>query len=132
MAEVRPIWFFIAGLVLLFVFMVIVVPRPSNYGDLHHYEGFSSGATFYMFSVDWCPHCISTRPEFEALGSTQTIGGKTVNIVMVNPEKEPEKAAGFEISGYPTLILQKADGTKTPYSGPRKTPEFRQFLESSV
>ena len=132
MAEVRPIWFFIAGLVLLLVYTMIVVPRPSNYGDLHRYEGFSSGATFYMFGVDWCPHCVSTKPEFEALGSTQTIGGKTVNIVMVNPEKEPEKATGFEISGYPTLILQKADGTKTPYSGPRTTPEFRRFLESSV
>ena len=132
MAEVRPIWFFIAGLVLLLVYTMIVVPRPSNYGDLHRYEGFSSGATVYMFGVDWCPHCVSTKPEFEALGSTQTIGGKTVNIVMVNPEKEPEKATGFEISGYPTLILQKADGTKTPYSGPRTTPEFRRFLESSV
>ena len=133
MSEVKPLWFFIAGLVLLLVFMFIVVPtRPTISGNLHPYENFSSDSTFYMFGVDWCPHCVSTKPAFEALGPTQTIGGKTVNVVLVNPEAEPEKAKGFQISGYPTLILQKADGSQIPYSGARTTAGFLQFLQSSV
>ena len=100
-------------------------------GETHHYEGFSSDATFYMFGVDWCPHCTSTKPIFDSLGSTQTIGGKTVQCVYVNPENEPEKAKGFPVDGYPTLILQKGS-EQVKYSGPRTKDGFLQFLQQNV
>jgi thioredoxin-related protein len=86
----------------------------------------------YFFNVDWCPHCTSTKPEFEKLGSTQTIGGKTVRCVYVNPEKEPEAAKGFAVDGYPTLILQKSDGTQVKHSGPRTQAGFLEFLRGTV
>ena len=148
MAEVKPLWIFIAGLLLLLVFTATVVPRspvrpwhPHGHhsgpwvlpGQAHLYgqEGFSSNSTFYMFGVDWCPHCTSTKPEFEALGPTQTIGGKSVSCVYVNPEKQPDLAAGFQIEGYPTLILQKGS-SQIKYSGPRNQAGFLQFLQQNA
>ena len=143
--EIKPIWVFIAGLLLLAVFTAVMVPhrwhpipghswgpvpgRSILPGQAHllGQEGFTSDSTFYMFGVDWCPHCVSTKPEFEKLGSTQTIGGKTIQCVYVNPEKNPEAAKGFEIDGYPTLILQTG-GTQKKYSGPRTYDGFLQFL----
>lgn len=148
MADVKPMWLFIAGLVLLLVFVMATVPRSPVrpwHPEPHHHpwilpgqsrhllgEGFAADATFYMFGVDWCPHCVSAKPEFEALGPTKTIGGKTVHMVYVNPEKEPEKVKGFEVEGYPTLILQKADGSQQKFSGPRTQDGFLQFLQGSL
>ena len=43
---------------------------------------------FVMFGVDWCPHCVKAKPEFEALGATQTIGGKVVQMKVINPETD--------------------------------------------
>jgi thiol-disulfide isomerase/thioredoxin len=149
--DVKPIWFFVTGLLLLAVFTAMMVPRrwhpvhilPGQpWSPIHGksiipgqahllgQEGFTSDATFYMFGVDWCPHCVSTKPEFEKLGSTQTIGGKTVQFVYVNPEKNPEAAKGFDIDGYPTLILQTG-GFQKKYSGPRTSDGFLQFLEAN-
>jgi len=84
-----------------------------------------------MLGVPWCPHCVSAKPEFEALGSTATIGGRSVAFRYVNPEEEPEVAANYQVSGYPTFVLEK-DGQKVPYSGGRKKSDFLSFLEQNV
>jgi thiol-disulfide isomerase/thioredoxin len=152
--DVKPYWFFVVGLLFLYVFAVIAMPSRDGRG--HHlrpypypspaapmlgpggtrqmfYEQFANGgATFYMFGVDWCPHCQTAKPEFEKLGATKTIDGQTVSMVYVNPEKEPQKKAGFDIQGYPTLILQTADGSKVPYKGPRTAAGFEAFLQSQL
>ena len=133
---VKPYWLFIAGIVLLTI--LVAVSRDSVLGglgvsELSPYEGFaSSGPMFYMFGVDWCPHCTSAKPEFLALGSTKTIDGKSVEMRFVNPEKEPEAAADFEIDGYPTLYLVQSSGQKVKYQGPRTTDGFLHFLQKNV
>lgn len=149
MTDIKPYWFIIAGLILLYIFTLIVMPRrhhrlhpyaPSAYpwlgpGGTRHLlggiEGFDTGAKFYMFGVDWCPHCVAAKPIFEGLGSTLTIGGKSVALQYVNPEKDAQAAAGFEIEGYPTFYLEK-DGQKMKYSGPRTADGFRQFLQQNL
>jgi len=127
----KPYWFFIAGIVLL----TAVVAYSSRTGtrELLPYEGFeSSGPVFYMFGVDWCPHCTSTKPEFLALGATKTIGGKSVAMKYVNPETDPETAEGFAIEGYPTLYLVQPNGQKVKYQGQRTTDGFLSFLQANV
>jgi thioredoxin-related protein len=84
--------------------------------------------TFMMYGVDWCPHCVSAKPEFASLGPTKTIGGVKVACVLVNPEKEPEKVKG-KVDGFPTFHLYDAQGKLVQeYSGPRKTASFEEFL----
>ena len=122
----KSYWMFIAGLALLFV--VAVCARSMG---LEGFTGSGSGskkATFTMFGVDWCPHCVSTKPEFEALGSSMTIGDTAVALKVVNPEKEKEAAKGYQIDGYPTIFLEK-DGQQTKYGGPRTKAGFLQFLQ---
>jgi thiol-disulfide isomerase/thioredoxin len=154
MPDLKPYWIFVAGLVLLLVFVLFAVaesgpwlgpggtrrrrhPRstwlgPGGTRNLLGIEGFaSSDATFTMFGVDWCPHCVSTKPEFEKLGSTKTIGGKSVSMRYVNPEKDKQAAAGYDIQGYPTLYLDKA-GQKIKYSGSRTAQAFEQWLEQNL
>ena len=97
-------------------------------------EGFldaAPDATFTMFGVDWCPHCTAAKPEFERLGSTATIGGKSVACRYVNPEKDKQSAAGYQIDGYPTFYLEKG-GQRTKYQGGRTTSAFEQWLAQNL
>ena len=152
MADVQPYWILIAGLILLYVFALLFVswrPRgrggrgtwlgpggtqhllgPGGTRQMFGYEGFADGSkpTFYMFGVDWCPHCVSAKPEFEKLKATI---GDRVNVVFVNPEKDSKAAEGFQIDGYPTFYLVK-DGQKRKYSGGRKQADFESWLQSEI
>jgi thiol-disulfide isomerase/thioredoxin len=96
-------------------------------------EGFTDGSMkFVMYGVEWCPHCVKAKPEFAALGATKTIGGKTVECIVVDPEKEPEKVKG-KVEGYPTFHLYDAQGTLVKeYGGPRTTAGFEKFLQETV
>ena len=107
-------------------------------GGYGNHEGFQDGVdegaaySFVMYGVDWCPHCVDAKPEFAALGSKKTIGGKTVVCTLVNPEKEPEKVRG-KVEGYPTFHLYDATGKLVKeYSGPRNTAGFESFLSKTV
>ncbi len=91
----------------------------------------TSSWEFFMFGVDWCPHCRIAKPEFQALGTTKTIGDKVVTIQYVDPEKEPERAKGFEIEAYPRFYLAH-DSPAYKYQGPRTKADFEQFLSEQL
>ena len=88
---------------------------------------------FVMFGVDWCPHCVKAKPEFQALGPTQTIGGKTVEMLAINPETDPNPYKDkVKIAGYPTVVLLDGAGNTTEYEGARSTQAFQDFLTSQM
>lgn len=88
---------------------------------------------FTMFYVDWCPHCHHAKPEFAKLGSTQTIGGKTVEFAAIEAEKNPDAVKGKKISGYPTIHLYGPEGELVQeYSGARTEKGFRSFLAQNL
>jgi thiol-disulfide isomerase/thioredoxin len=83
-----------------------------------------------MYGVEWCPHCVAAKPEFEKLGATKTIDGKTVAMKYVDAEKD-KAATPADVQGYPTLILEKA-GQKIKYSGQRTAQAFEQWLSQTL
>lgn len=141
----------ILGLVILYIFILLMLRNSynrrfySNKGGSHllgpagtqhmyyAYEGFANtaDATFTMFGVDWCPHCVAAKPIFESLGSTMTIGGKTVALTVVNPEQDKAAAAGYELDGYPTFYFEMG-GQRQKYDGPRTKDGFQQFLQKQM
>ena len=141
----RPFWFLVAGMILLYIFALIALPagrrhatgyrpRPQGIlpGETRHmlYEGFSDLPVFYMFGVSWCPHCVSAKPEFEALTSIPTISEK-VQIRYVDAEAEKAATQGFEIQGYPTFYLVRGS-QKIKYSGSRDKAGFVAFLKQQI
>lgn len=100
-------------------------------------EGFEDAAEapyrMVMYGVDWCPHCVKAKPEFEKLGATQTIDGKLVEFAVVNPEQDKAAAEGKEIKGYPTIHLYKPDGSLLEeYEGARTSEAMLQFVQSKL
>jgi thiol-disulfide isomerase/thioredoxin len=90
--------------------------------------------TFTMYYADWCGHCQRVKPVFQELVSQSPIlvGGRTITIAMVSPEKEPEKAADVEIQGFPTFIYKDAAGNSKPYNGDRSMDGFMEFLKTQA
>ena len=100
-------------------------------------EGFTTieaaSHSFVMYYADWCGHCQRAKPEFAKLGSTMTIGEKTVKILAINPEENPDAVKGKEIRGYPTIHLYDPTGKLVQeYSGARDKTSFEQFLTSAL
>lgn len=99
------------------------------------YEGFSDGnPKLTMYYVDWCPHCQHAKPDFEALASKSPlkVGAGSVDIALVNPEKNPDAAAGKPVKGYPTILLEKPGGEIVEYNGERNTDGYMQFLQQNI
>jgi thiol-disulfide isomerase/thioredoxin len=97
-------------------------------------EGFSGGTDkFVMYYADWCPHCKTVKPafsEWSKKGSIQ-INGKTVFLEMVE-EQEKEKAAGKPVKGYPTFLLETADGKFKEFDGERSPSGWESWLKSNL
>jgi thiol-disulfide isomerase/thioredoxin len=97
-------------------------------------EGFASGTDkFVMYYADWCPHCQTVKPKFKdwsKKGSVQ-INGKTVFVEMVE-EKEKDKLAGKPVRGYPTFLLEKANGEFKEFEGERSPSGWEKWLQSNL
>lgn len=105
-------------------------------------EGFTDGSSasasskdsFTLYYAEWCPHCKAVKPAFSkwAKDGFVSIGGKNITLSMVEPEKEPEKAKGKTIKGYPTLLLEKSNGETVEFEGERTPEGYAKFLEQNV
>ena len=92
----------------------------------------STPAVFTMYYADWCPHCIAAKPEFKSLMSnTKNVNGKAIKFVMVDCEKNPEKAEAANVQGFPTFILEN-DGETEVYPGERSQAGFKNFLSQML
>jgi thiol-disulfide isomerase/thioredoxin len=97
-------------------------------------EGFQAGSDkFVMYYADWCPHCKSVKPIWEQWSKkgSMKINGKTVFLDKVE-ESEKEKAAGKPVKGYPTFLLEKADGKIVEYEGGRNVQGWEAFLKKNL
>ena len=90
--------------------------------------------TFTMYYAEWCGHCKKVKPEFENFikSGPINVNGTTCHIRMVSPEKEPEKAQGLTIKGFPTFMLETTDGKTVEYKGERNTKGFLEFINSNL
>ena len=91
--------------------------------DRSLYEGYANGmnmrrenpnkddmVTLYFFGTSWCPHCISAKPEWSEFveeNKDKEFNGKRVNFVDVDCDKQSTLADKYEVSGYPTIKLDK-------------------------
>jgi protein disulfide-isomerase A1 len=126
-------------LVVAFVALVLgaMVQKSHFVGGLYRpifSEGFAdSGDKFVFYYADWCPHCKTVKPLWEQWskkGSMQ-INGKTVFLDKVE-ESEKEKAEGKPVKGYPTFLLEKANGKIIEYEGGRNVAGWEAFLKKNL
>lgn len=131
----------VIGIIVIALLIIYFVGLSKNWS--FQLDGFTDGGSsgggganpkLTMYYVDWCPHCTSAKPDFQSVmgNGTATINGKTVDIAMVNPEKDPDAAAGKPVKGYPTILYETPGGNIVEYSGERNKAGFMEFLKANV
>ena len=91
--------------------------------------------SFVLFYADWCPHCVSTKPDLSKLvkkHNNTKINGKNVKVQSCNcqgTDVEKEMAEDNNIEGYPTIKCIKNNETHE-YSGSREFDELSKWVIS--
>jgi len=87
-----------------------------------------------LFYVDWCPHCVSSKPEWAnvvAKHNNTKVNGKNVKVQACNcegSEAEKETASDNSIQGYPTIKAIK-NNEVVEYSGARNAASIETFIQ---
>ena len=125
----RALWIGLAVVALLVLLRFISTSTSEGFTD-----SLKGADTFTLYYADWCPHCKAVKPAFEewAKNGFVSVAGRNIKVRMIQPEKEPEKTAGKEIKGYPTFMLETADGKSVEYQGDRTPDGYMAFLEENL
>jgi thiol-disulfide isomerase/thioredoxin len=96
----------------------------------------NKSANLMLFYVDWCPHCKTAKPEWEALKSDydgKSINGYNVTFTEYNCTEETAEVSKlmdkYNIEGYPTIKLIK-DNQVIEYDAKPTKSTMEQFLNT--
>ncbi len=96
------------------------------------------GNTIYviLFYADWCPHCVSTKPEWAKLQKmdNKKVNNKTIKIRANNcegSEVEKELANEVGVQGYPTIKVMTSNNT-VDYNGARNAENIKEFINNQA
>ena len=100
-------------------------------------EGFESGTgadTFTLYYAEWCPHCKAVKPAFEqwAKNGFVSVAGRNVKVQMVEQSEKPDEVAAKGIKGFPTFLLETAEGKSVEFQGDRTPEGYIKFLEDNL
>ena len=90
--------------------------------------------TFTLYYMTGCPHCETILPEFSnfvAQGQYES-GGKKTTIRKVEQSVAGADLEKYGIKGYPSFILQKADGKFVSYEGERTVSAMKAFITQNA
>ncbi len=91
-----------------------------------------------MFTVDWCPHCKTAKPEWDIFCEAyhgKKVHGTVINCIHYdctndeNPEIE-ELLSKYKIEGFPTIKLRRENGDIIEYDAKVKYPILEQFVQT--
>ena len=122
----------VVGLVLAIVIYVSVLMSDKGLKQDAFADLGQKTNVFTLYYMNGCPHCESILPEykkFAAAGQVVTNGKKT-KIRMLeqgDPNAAPELEAR-NVKGFPTFVLNTADGKYIEYQGERSVPAIGQFI----
>ena len=88
-------------------------------------------ATLYLFKGEGCPHCKTAEPVFKEVEEKingDKNKGHTVKFVVIDCEADPTMADKYNVSGYPTIKLDK-QGEIIEYDAKPDKANLIEFLE---
>ena len=119
---IRPYYYFIIGIVIFILFLVIGVywykqnkdQKLNKFKDVANNERRNHEAPIYFFHADWCPHCKKAQPEWSAFvkqyDKTQ-VNGYVIKCIDVDCTADPPSSDvkslmdKYKVTSYPTVKL---------------------------
>jgi thiol-disulfide isomerase/thioredoxin len=114
--------------------VVLLILLAIRYMNSVKGEGFAGADTFTLYYAKWCPHCKSIAPvfaNFSKAGSVK-IGGKTVFLTMLEADEDAAKMKGKPVKGFPTFLLEKANGQTVEFDGERTPEGWKTWLAANL
>jgi thiol-disulfide isomerase/thioredoxin len=93
-------------------------------------------ADIYFFNVDWCPHCIKAKPEWDKFVEThkdKTINGYKIrphNVDCTDDVRSAAVIAKFGIQGYPTTKMTIDGGETVEFDSKMTTEGLAKFADT--
>ncbi|KAJ9070552.1 protein disulfide-isomerase precursor [Entomophthora muscae] len=85
------------------------------------------------FYASWCGHCKKLAPIYDQLGEAYKSNDKIVIAKMEVIENDLPYKAGFEVTGFPTIKLFKANTNEiVDFEGDRTVDGFIEFLKANA
>jgi thiol-disulfide isomerase/thioredoxin len=84
-----------------------------------------------LFYADWCPHCVSFKPDYKKAMSTlngKKYKGKNMRFEMVDCDKHKSLSKKYDVSGFPTVKILNSDGTTAEYTGERSYDGLKEYF----
>lgn len=117
-----------------------------NFTNLKKVEEFNNEAPsgkLMLFWAEWCPHCLNIKSKgsgeekaWDKLESESPILTSQGKIEVKNYEESetpPELLNKYEVSGFPSVILLKSDGTSVKYTeGTRSVAAWKKFVKENI
>ena len=88
--------------------------------------------TFHYFSVDWCGYCKKFDPTWKKIVKHFQKDKKLTFQKTIIDDTNQELLTQYNISSYPTLLLEKKNGRKVIFEEERGLPNIRQFLKVNL
>ena len=91
-------------------------------------------AELYFFYTNWCPHCKTAKPVWQALKKRmegKRINGYEIAFIDVDCEKDTTTADSFNVKGYPTIKLVK-NNQVIEYDAKPDEDTLMEFLQTSL
>jgi thiol-disulfide isomerase/thioredoxin len=86
--------------------------------------------TMIGFFADWCPHCVSFKPEFEG-AKEESPENVHWHIFSDKTEEGQAAMAEYEVRGFPTVLVYFCStGKYNNYTGPRTKEGLLTFIDS--
>jgi thioredoxin-like negative regulator of GroEL len=80
-----------------------------------------------LFYSPNCGHCVDFLPEWKKIHNIESIKNIVV-LETINCSENYNKCQENSIQAYPTIIMQKTDGTKIEYEGARTVESLINFI----
>ena len=83
-----------------------------------------------FFHADWCGHCQRFMPTFDKF--TKNVNNSKVNILKFNADVDKSFVKGFNIEGFPSLLLHDPNTKKfINYTGDRSIGDLVKFINEN-
>lgn len=83
------------------------------------------------FFADWCQPCKMLSPVLHRLVNTPSlVGGKEVDLVTIDVDKNMEAAAQFQVRAMPTVLAFRDGKLATSFVGVLPEPKLKEFFTS--
>ncbi len=97
----------------------------NNQFNQNNFNQIGGGKTkVILFKADWCGHCKSFKPIWEAV----TKQYNNLDFTVYDADKDKDSLRKYNIEGFPTVIVEKGEN-RFEYNDERNADSFNNFLK---